>query len=317
MSLVSVCVPVYNGEKYLRESLDSILNQTYTDIEVLVVDDCSTDNSVPIVRDYQSKDDRIRLIEIENNLGLVGNWNRCIAEAKGEWLKLHFQDDLMVPDTIEKMMALALKKQVRVVLTDREYKFEHQINDFYINKLVRLSDFFTENAVVRVEETLKILVKNGIRMNFMGEPILGLVHKQVFEEIGLYDHSFKQISDFEFWLRIGLNMDIGFIPERLHTFRLHNASQSSKNSNETGINPSHIDRIMLASKLHSDPAYQGLRALAGDRFTQGLIVHFMSMYTKRYTRAGLAVHLSQEYLDYLNLPLWKRLLYRLNLKKLK
>src|SRR3982751_3050681 len=89
---VTVCVPMYNGERYLAECIESILAQTYTDFQLLLVDDCSTDATRSIAESYAAADSRVRLIVNHTNLGLVGNWNRCIELATGEWIKFVFQD---------------------------------------------------------------------------------------------------------------------------------------------------------------------------------------------------------------------------------
>jgi glycosyltransferase involved in cell wall biosynthesis len=96
---VSVLMPLYNKAPYLREAIDSVLAQTFTDWELIVVDDCSSDESVSIVESYD--DPRIKLHKNERNLGTAGNANRCIALSKGEYLVRFDADDICVPDRIE------------------------------------------------------------------------------------------------------------------------------------------------------------------------------------------------------------------------
>ena len=120
-SKVSICIPVYNGKGFLKESLESVLSQTYKNMEILIVDDGSTDGSIEVLEEFASKDSRIKLILNENNLGLVGNWNKCVELATGDWIKFQFQDDTMEVDALEKMLRSAKGLDVRLVLTDREY----------------------------------------------------------------------------------------------------------------------------------------------------------------------------------------------------
>ncbi|SNS58840.1 Glycosyltransferase involved in cell wall bisynthesis [Ekhidna lutea] len=308
MSLVSVCVPLYNGEKYLRESLDCIVNQTYKDLEILIVDDCSLDDSMAIAQEYQLKDGRIRIVHNQQNLGLVGNWNRCIKEAKGEYVKFHFQDDLMMNDTIEKMVLMAKNSNLHVVITDREYIFEDGINNTFFDRLPRLSDYFRDNAIIKPTFISNILKDLGIEMNFMGEPILGLVREEVFSDYGKYDESLRQIVDFEFWIRLALNIQIGFIPERLHTFRVHGHSEGARNRVVQEMNPSHLDRIHFASKLNSDKHYEKFRKIVGKNFTETLLSNFIKTYTTSYGRKVLAKYINEDYFQYLDsIPWWKRL----------
>lgn len=299
MSLVSVCLPVYNGAKYLAESLDCIVNQSYDKLEIIVTNDCSTDNSVEIIEAYQTKDDRIKLINNPATLGLVGNWNKSVSEATGEFVKLHFQDDLMDENAIEKMATLAISENLGLVLTDREYTFESEPNPFYSEQLPRLSDHFSETTIIEPDFISTLTKDIGIRWNFMGEPILGLIKKDVFKSFGNFDDTFKQIGDFEFWLRLGVNINTGFIPERIHTFRKHEDSQTAKNASEIGINPSHIDRLHLVTKLLKDPLFERLRAVSGEKFLKRILKDYVKLYSKRYGRDELLKHVSN---DQLNLP---------------
>ena len=92
---ISVCVPVYNGTKYLRECLDSILVQSFENFEVIIVDDQSTDATFDLAQEYPAQDARIRPFRNPHNLGMVENWNRCLDLASAEWIKFVFQDDLI------------------------------------------------------------------------------------------------------------------------------------------------------------------------------------------------------------------------------
>src|ERR1700709_90296 len=92
---LSVCIPVYNGERYLDECLRSVRDQTHADFEVVIVDDCSTDGTRDVVGHHAAQDERIRLSVNAHNRGLVGNWNRCLELASGEWIKFLFQDDVL------------------------------------------------------------------------------------------------------------------------------------------------------------------------------------------------------------------------------
>ena len=102
--LVSIVLPVYNGEEFLRESLDSIIDQTYKNWELLILDDCSTDNTPVIAKEYATKDDRIKYIRNEKNLKLPGNLNKGFSLAKGEYLTWTSDDNKYRPIAIEKML---------------------------------------------------------------------------------------------------------------------------------------------------------------------------------------------------------------------
>lgn len=262
--LVSIGIPTYNGERYLKESLQAVVDQSYRNLEVLVVDDQSSDGTLEIVKAFQKEDSRIKLHINEQNLGLVANWNKCIQLASGDWFKLHFQDDLMNPSTIEEMVAFAHRTDTNVVLTDRQYFFEDGIKDPFV-LLPRLSHFFNDDTVIEPTEMTRMLLEQGLEANFMGEPILGLVNRSLLSTYGGYDESLRQIVDFEYWLRIGLNERIAFTPKKLHQFRVHLSSESARNSAKKGIRPSDIDEVHLAYKIMNHANYQAFRGFASDQ----------------------------------------------------
>src|SRR6185369_4386478 len=101
--LISVVLPVYNGEKYLAEAIDSILGQTLTDFELIIIDDGSTDNSLAILKQYKQRDNRIRLIARENR-NLATTLNDLIDLAQGEWVARMDQDDIALPHRFEKQL---------------------------------------------------------------------------------------------------------------------------------------------------------------------------------------------------------------------
>ena len=96
---ISVCIPVYNGSNYIAESIESVLAQTYKDFELIVVDNCSTDNTEEIVRNFN--DPRLEYFRNKKNLGIVGNHNHCLGVAKGEYICIWHHDDVMLPDNLK------------------------------------------------------------------------------------------------------------------------------------------------------------------------------------------------------------------------
>lgn len=100
-TLVSIAMSTYNGEAFLKEQLDSILNQTYKNLEIIISDDSSTDNTVEIIKEYQSKDSRIILSQNEKNIGFVKNFEKAISLCSGEYIALCDQDDVWKTNKIE------------------------------------------------------------------------------------------------------------------------------------------------------------------------------------------------------------------------
>ena len=97
--LVSVCIPVYNCERYIGEAIESVLNQTLQDFELIVCDNCSTDNTLKVVEGY--RDPRIRVFRNERNLGQSANFNKSLSLSRGKYIKLLCSDDIFYPDCLK------------------------------------------------------------------------------------------------------------------------------------------------------------------------------------------------------------------------
>lgn len=104
--LVSILIPVYNRESIIDQTIQSALDQTYDNIEIVIVDNASSDNTWKIIQAFSSKDHRIRVFRNESNIGPVRNWLRCVEEASGEYGKILWSDDLIDPDFIARTLPL-------------------------------------------------------------------------------------------------------------------------------------------------------------------------------------------------------------------
>lgn len=127
--LVTIFVPVYNGEKYLTETLNSIKNQTYKNIEVLLVDDSSLDGSRTILFNFANNDKRFKVFEKENGGMAPRSWNFIIPKIKGNFIFYSSQDDIFSINLIEKMIERQLKTDADTVIPDMEYYFENGQNN--------------------------------------------------------------------------------------------------------------------------------------------------------------------------------------------
>src|SRR6266498_132578 len=127
--LVSVCIPTFNASRWIQECVESALAQSYQPLEILVVDDASTDCTVGLVRSLN--DGRIRLIENKENMGMVSNWNRCVELARGEFIKFLFHDDILYPDCVERMMRLFVSQNnLGLVFSLRDIVSEGDAGDY-------------------------------------------------------------------------------------------------------------------------------------------------------------------------------------------
>lgn len=127
--LVTIFVPVYNGEKYLNETLRSIKNQTYTNIEVLLVDDSSTDGGKNILNRFASNDDRFKVFTKKNGGMVSVSWNFIMPEIKGDYVFYSSQDDIFSLDLIEKMIRKQKETNADSIVPDMEFYFENKKNN--------------------------------------------------------------------------------------------------------------------------------------------------------------------------------------------
>lgn len=302
--LVSVCVPVFNGEKYLTEAIESIITQTYQNLEIIFIDDHSTDGSAEIIQSFAKTDKRIKYFSNPQNLGLVANWNACLEKVTGKWIKFHFQDDLMDDDAIEKILTLAHQSGKQIVLCDRVYFGEgHEKGKRAHEKDRQLKDYIPENQeVFTKEETVTIFNTNLLRNNFFGEPIAGMISKTILDKYGVFDTKMHQIVDLEFWFRIASNEGIAFLRSPLVKFRMHDESQTSRNEKgELEVSAAMCDRFYLVNKLFSDPTYRQYQKLSATkyplkklkrRFYSRLVIKAGFLYTKNLFHPSERKHLS-------------------------
>lgn len=159
MPKVSVIIPVFNTEKYLRKCLDSVCNQTLSDIEIICVDDCSTDNSLNILKEYASKDNRIKLIEFKENKGAAVARNTGIIEAKGEYVGFIDSDDYVDLDFYEKLYNIGVCENADISKGNLKWKFPDTIlNDMILKDKNSFYYGFT-SAIFKLE----LLINNNIK----------------------------------------------------------------------------------------------------------------------------------------------------------
>lgn len=152
--LISVIVPVYNVEKYLEECVESVLAQTYTNIEVILVDDGATDSSGQICDRYAEKDDRIRVIH-QKNQGLSGARNTGLANAKGEYVYFLDSDDWILPEALQELYVKAKAEDVDVVYFDA-FSFADNPEEFEVQqRYIRKHDYPTDTGYIVLEEQQK------------------------------------------------------------------------------------------------------------------------------------------------------------------
>lgn len=263
--LISICVPTYNGARYLRECLESAVGQTYLPIEVVVVDDASSDETPAIADDFARTDDRVRLIRNPRRLGLVGNWNRSVELARGAWVKFLFQDDVLEPACIERMIAAAHPGGPPIIACRRRIVFE-DVSEEVVRRYGRyaaeesLQGVFAGERLVSAERFCDAVLEH-IEQNFVGEPTAVLVKRAAFEEYGTFNPDLIAVPDLEYWIRVGANTGLALVPETLATFRVHSGNATSLNVRDRKHRLA-MDLVILLHQLAYHPAFDRLRARA-------------------------------------------------------
>ncbi len=235
MVKVSIVLPTYNGEQYLKQSIDSILKQTCTDWELILVDDCSKDQTAYITEEYASLDSRIQVIHNKENKKLPGTLNVGFAAAKGHYFTWTSDDNLYEKDAIAVMSDyLDLNNDVHMVRGASQYI------DEYGNVIGRSGNFSIEN----------MYANNCLGACFM-------YRRDVWETIGDYDEDTFGVEDYDYWLRI-LNYygEIISIDKVLYQYRIHARSLSALRKKEirdqlTRMRIRYIDNIF--SVLQKSP----------------------------------------------------------------
>lgn len=242
--LVSIIIPCYNHQDFLDDCLSSILNQTYQNIELLICDDCSPDNSYEKILSFKEKLEKrfenVVILKNEINCGVTKNINRMLELAKGEFVKTIASDDCMAPNAISEMVGFLIEnRQVDVVVSNGiKVPEEQRYPDFSGDVIYNVSpDFSADGFFIRVA-----------RCNQISAPA-AMVRMSVYKKFGLYDENVK-VEDFEYWLRVLKQNEtsFAFLDKKLIYYRINQNSMSSMSAN---ANLEKRRRVMHTSEIES------------------------------------------------------------------
>ncbi len=214
LPLVSIIIPVYNGSNYISEAINSSLNQTYRNIEIIVVNDGSTDNTEEICLSYG---DKIKYISKENG-GVSTALNLGIKEMKGEYFSWLSHDDYHYPDKIEKQLNLCIKENVLMVFSGFDYLNENNKIKSSVNAL----DCYMYNQI-----TSNYF---GMLMNVLTMGV-SLIHKSVFDLVGLFDESLRAAQDYVWFINATQATSQAYINESLGFIRDHQSRVTKVSNN--------------------------------------------------------------------------------------
>lgn len=216
MPLVSVIMSVYNDSKYLPEAIKSILNQTFKDFELLIVDDASIDNTQKIIESYQLKDDRVKFLINEENLGLTINLNTMIKISKGDFIVRMDSDDVSSQDRISKQLKVFQKNpEIDLVFT------ENYIIDDYGRLLFKAYKPNKFEKIISLMRDYNYIPHSSVMLS-----------RNFFYKYGFYDESFIVGQDHELWIR-ALNQGAKFYFLRIPLISIRINPDSVRSSNKS------------------------------------------------------------------------------------
>lgn len=217
--LVSVVMSVFNDDKYVRRAIESILNQTLKDIEFIIINDASRDNSLKTIRSYVRKDKRIRLINNPRELRLAPSLNLGVSHAKADLIARMDPDDISLPERLE-IQYHYLQKNPNIAVAGANLSIIDESK-----KEVWVREYPTQSKDIK---------KVMLRYAPFAHPSV-MIRKKVFEEFGGYDPKMKLCEDIDFWFKIGTKYDFGNIPEKLVQYTLSEKSGTHRNIKQTEL----------------------------------------------------------------------------------
>lgn len=220
--LVSICIPVYNAEKTIAETIRSILGQTYRNMEVLVFDNASTDNTPTVLAEFS--DPRLRIYRNDINIGAERNFSKAVQSAEGEYIALFHADDVYLPEMVEKQVA-AFQKHPAVGAVFTLANFINSrgeiIGESYLPPELRNRDIYY------FPEIFQAILEN---QNFLTCPS-AMVRGHLYKELMPFNEKkYRTSADLDMWLRILATHPIVILQEKLMNYRL-SINQGSYQSN--------------------------------------------------------------------------------------
>jgi glycosyltransferase involved in cell wall biosynthesis len=260
MATVSVIVPNYNHARFLRQRIESVLGQTYQDFELILLDDCSTDDSRAILSRY-AEDSRVKLeFNRVNSSSTFKQWNKGVMLAQGKYVWIAESDDYADPRLLERLVAIleadatvayAYCRSWRVSEDDRKDGF----GDFYLTHL-DASRWSAGYCASGKDECSKYLIFHNTVPNASGV----VFRREIYERVGGADESLRLCGDWKLWAAMALTGRVAYLDEPLNYFRFHEATVRNKSKYEGRdvAEPLRVIRWILAQVTPTDTAREEL-----------------------------------------------------------
>lgn len=217
--LLTVAIPTRNRPDYLRQSLQSVLDQDFEDKRVIVMD-----NAPEVEVEYVARElggDKVEYIKFEENLGIIGGWNRAVEACDTKYLSIFHDDDVMLPGFLSKSVAALEANPTAMVSYTQANKVDPQLNYISI-----WSDLYPNEGLIKGNDYLMYTIEKGCCVTIAPTVVL---RRSVFDKVGLFtDELCYNSFDFNLWIRIANNFDFVFTKEIFVNYRLHEKQMSKE-----------------------------------------------------------------------------------------
>ena len=240
---ITVALPVYNGEQYIAVAIESVLGQTFSDFELLILDNCSTDNTLNVIKTFD--DPRIRLIVNTKNLGMIGNWNLAVSLATGNYIKILSHDDLLAPN--------CLAQQINGFLTHQDQNIgivtckKRIINETGVTVMPGFG-IFGLTKIINGRRAINKTIRAG--RNIIGEPSVVLLDMALLRASGNFEQP-QFTPDIKMWFKMLKTSNLLFLNKNLASYRISSTSTSTSVASTQGLQFVELIQEVVATDLIS------------------------------------------------------------------
>lgn len=237
MFQTSICIPTYNGGRFISQAIQSILGQSFKDFNLIIVDDASSDDTVKLAQRFT--DPRITIKQNSKRLGLVGNWNTCLDLACGEYIHIFHQDDKLRSTALERLVGFLDKHPNTGFVFSNIITIDSQNN--YLEGHWNPGVLPDHDSVISRTAIFNALLQHG---NFIPCPTV-MMRKGFIHAAGKFDPRLRYTPDLEMWLRLSLRANVGYINAPLVFQRRHEGQESQHYMGK----PEEIEEVWRAIRI--------------------------------------------------------------------
>ena len=216
---ISICIPVYNGARTIRATIQSVLDQDFKDFEICIVENASSDDTFQVVQSFE--DERIRIVSNNKTVPAWENWSIATSMARGRWIKLVCADDLLDHNALSLLNNYSESfPEARVICGTRNVVDENGVQILGARRIVEAEQF------IDLPKFQKMICRVG--SNPLGESLCWMWQREVGIQIGSFSDQWQYFIDLDYWLRLSTQTDIFLVPVKLGSFRISQFSWTSQ-----------------------------------------------------------------------------------------